>query len=602
MRLHLIVFAFIIFSVFPSTLSAQATSATNQQGATTGEHQFDGPAELPRVHVASSMADTPAPGRRRSIKQGDDLQAAIDDAKCGDVLQLQAGATFTGVYRFPKKSCDDSHWIIIRTSAPDSSLPPEGTRLTPCYAGVASLPGRPDYHCSSPHNALAKLVLDHNSQGGPVVFLDGANHYRFLGLEITRSMPEVHYRNLVQVAENDGAADHLIFDRLWLHGNPQDETKGGIHLSGITYAAIVDSYFNDFKCIARNGSCTDAQAVNGGTGDKPSGSWKIENNFLEASGQSILIGGAGATTTPTDIEIRRNHVFKPIIWKPGEPGFVGAYTGDPFIAKNNLELKNSQRVLIEGNVFENSWGGFTQAGFSLVIMPANQAGFCPVCRVTDVTIRYNKIIRVGSALDIADIPQKKGPPAAGERYSIHDLLVQEIKGEPFKGFGLFALLVSHEPLLKDVRIDHVTAFPLRAILSIQTTAGQKISGFSLTNSLFDAGQFVLRSAGGHGQNCAAGIHPGDVAGILDSCLSNPVITHNLIMNSYPWPKGNIVVKDSKAAGLWKASDDQEGYRVCSAKDEAKSCDKVSPAYHAATDGKDIGADIKAIEDATRDVL
>lgn len=602
MRLHGILCAFVILCLFSFVSSPHAFSPRSHQAATTVEQQFDGPAELPRLHVASSMADTPARGRTLSVKEGDNLQAAIDDAKCGDVLKLQAGATFHGLYRFPKKSCDDSHWIVIRTGAADSSLPPEGTRLTPCYAGIASLPGRPDYHCSSPHNVLAKIILDQNAPGGPIVFLDGANHYRFVGLEITRALPETHLRNLVQPWDPQGTADHLIFDRLWLHGNPQDETKDGIHLSGTANVAIVDSYFNDFKCIARSGSCTDAQAINGGTFDQPSGPWKIENNFLEASGQSILFGGARASTTPADIEIRRNHLFKPITWKLGEPGFMGGYTGDPFIVKNNLELKNAQRVLLEGNVFENSWGGFTQTGFSVVLMPANQNGVCPACKVTDVTIRYNKIVRVGSALNIANMAQKKGPASAGERYSIHDLLVQDIEGEPFKGFGLFAILISKVPPLKDVRIDHVTAFPSRAILSIQSPE-QRISGFSLTNSIFDAGQFGLRTAGGHGQNCATGLRPGDVAGIFERCLSNPIVTHNLIIDSDPWPKGNIVVKDSKAAGLWKAPEDsKDTYRVCSGKDAAKSCDKVSPAYHAATDGKDIGADIKAIEEATRDVL
>jgi hypothetical protein len=49
------------------------------------------------------MADSPAPGRTLSVKEGDDLQAAINNAKCGDVLSLQAGATFAGLFQFPKK-------------------------------------------------------------------------------------------------------------------------------------------------------------------------------------------------------------------------------------------------------------------------------------------------------------------------------------------------------------------------------------------------------------------------------------------------------------------------------------------------------------------
>ena len=44
------------------------------------------------------------------------------------------------------------------------------------------------------------------------------------------------------------------------------------------------------------------------------------------------------------------------------------------------------------------------------------------------------------------------------------------------------------------------------------------------------------------------------------------------------------------------------YRLCREKDETTSCKKPSPAVKAGTDGKDIGADIEAIEQATREVI
>src|SRR6266550_6204311 len=87
---------------------------------------FDGPAELPRATVASSMGDTPAPGSIISVRAGDNLQAALDRAFCGDTIELQAGAVFTGRFLVRAKSCDAGHWIVIRTSAPDSALPPQG--------------------------------------------------------------------------------------------------------------------------------------------------------------------------------------------------------------------------------------------------------------------------------------------------------------------------------------------------------------------------------------------------------------------------------------------------------------------------------------------
>src|SRR6266508_6759907 len=60
-----------------------------------------------------------------SVAAGGNLQAALDSAQPGDTILLQAGATFSGSFTLPAKS--GSGWIIVRTSAPDSSLPPGGT-------------------------------------------------------------------------------------------------------------------------------------------------------------------------------------------------------------------------------------------------------------------------------------------------------------------------------------------------------------------------------------------------------------------------------------------------------------------------------------------
>src|SRR5207248_9462341 len=209
----------------------------------------------------------PATGNIRTVNAGGNLQNALNAANCGDTILLQSGATFSGFFTLPAKPCDESHWTIIRTSAPDSSLPPEGTQLTPCYAGVSSLPGRPALNCSTTQNVLAKISVP-GTGSGPLVFASGANHYRMIGLELTRTVGTGIVYSLVSL-KTGGTADHLILDRMWLHGTSHDDTTHAVQFGGSQYVAVVDSRIIAVSCVAMTGSCTDSLAIGGGIGDNP---------------------------------------------------------------------------------------------------------------------------------------------------------------------------------------------------------------------------------------------------------------------------------------------------------------------------------------------
>src|SRR3984893_2282219 len=202
------------------TDAAAKTATGNFSVTVVAGSNFDGPAELPRVTVPSAMSDTPAQGSVITVNAGGDLQSALNNAHCGDTIHLQAGATFTGRFAVPAKNCDNNHWIIIRTSSPDSALPAEGQRATPCYAGVSSLPGRPQYPCSNPQNVMAKVQIQ-TTGDGPLLLASGANYYRFIGLEVTRP---VGAPGSARLFAGKGTADHIVVDRSWLHGQPQDAT------------------------------------------------------------------------------------------------------------------------------------------------------------------------------------------------------------------------------------------------------------------------------------------------------------------------------------------------------------------------------------------
>ncbi|MBV9572927.1 MAG: hypothetical protein JOY93_02645 [Acidobacteriales bacterium] len=556
--------------------------------ASPSQGKFDGPAELPRISVDVSIPQQT--GKNIDVREGGNLQQALDHAKCGDTIRLQQGMVFAGKFELPAKPCDDNHWIVIRTAAADSALPPPGTRLTPCYSGVNSLPGRKPLNCSSTEKITARI--DGRGPAGPITFAAGANHYRFIGLELSRGPDNSGLRIVYQIAgpTEKKPADHIIFDRVWAHGTPQEETAHGIRLNGVTYAAIVDSTLTDFHCIAGTGGCTDAQAISGGNGDLPAGPFLIQNNFLEASGQDIMFGGGPGTVTPTDITVLRNHMFRPLAWHRGEQGFVGGADGHPFIVKNIFELKVGIRVLLEGNILEYSWGGFSQAGFGILLTPRNQAP-ASMTQISDVTIRYCIVRHTGSGMQISN-PHGTPGALAGERYSIHDVVFEDIDHERFEGHGNLAQISmdgkGDAPVLRHVKIDHVTGFPRHVLLNVGGPDPSPMTDFVFTNNLVSSGERPMTSTGG-----PCGARRTEPKDLLEGCFKQFEFRNNLIVGSASadWPKGNFFAKNPEQAGLAKSPGSDEFNRLLpSSRYKGKG-----------TDGKDIGADWEAVTAATEGV-
>ncbi|MFZ0798430.1 MAG: hypothetical protein WCA13_20495 [Terriglobales bacterium] len=549
----------------------------------------DGVAELPRACYYTALDGTPSPGKQIHIGARANLTATIEGVKCGDTLLLPAGASFE-VKDLPSKKCDDLHYITVRTDTPDSMLPPEGTRISPAWAGVASLPGRPPFAQPSggPAKLLATIVV-RRPAGTPV-----GDHIRFIGIEWTTAADDDIGRMVV--AEH---GDHIIFDRNWFHPAEGKEVGHGVGMiEGAHMVAVINSYLSGMSCIARTGKCTDATGIGGGKGDEQISTLKIYNNFIESAGENILFGGSAATQVPTDIEIRRNHLFRPMLWKEGEPGYTPTASGQPFVVKNNFELKSAIRVLFEANLLENTWGGFSQTGFSIVLTPRNQSSQCPVCRLNDVTIRFNRIRNVAGVLQIANAPSATGGIAAdGGRYSIHDIFADNLHDKDYRGGGSFLILVSWKPPVHDIEIDHVTAFVTGRLLSV-LNPGAKLANITLTNSVFSTGdRRPIGSAGGGPESCAGKNQALGGEAVVEACFDPYRFDKNLIVSELgSFPKGNFIVGSPEAAGIRELKGTiGKDPRLCHAK--GPGCPRVSPGAGAASDGRDLGADIDAIEAA-----
>ncbi|HEV2705044.1 MAG TPA: hypothetical protein VGV59_03920, partial [Pyrinomonadaceae bacterium] len=308
-----------------------------------------------------------------NVTAGADLQSVLNAAQSGDTIVLEAGTVFVGPFILPKKTGDA--WITIRTSTPDSALPPAGTRVSPAHAPL-----------------MPKLVSPGNADPA-LLTAPGAHHYRLIGIEFRPIDATVTLFDLVKLGDGslaqntlDKVPHHLVIDRCYLHAFPEQAVKRGVALNSAA-TDILDSYFADFKERGQ-----DSQAIGGWNGPGP---YKIINNYLEAAGENVMFGGAAGGLTgviPSDIEVRRNHFSKPLRWKAGAEGFTTQWS-----IKNIFEVKNARRVLIEGNLFEHNWLE-SQSGYAIVLTVRGDSG--PQATIEDVVFRHNIVRGTSSAFNI----------------------------------------------------------------------------------------------------------------------------------------------------------------------------------------------------------
>jgi hypothetical protein len=241
----------------------------------------------------------------------------------------------------------------------------------------------------------------------------------------------------------------------------------------------------------------------------------------------------------------------------------------------------------------------------MLLSARSQASNCPICRVNDITLRYNRIHNVGGVFQISNshATKGKGIAADGGIYSIHDIVADDIHEEDYRGGGLFLMLLSAAPPVHDLQIDHVTSFGPGVLASIMVKGedAEKLKNFTITNSVFKIGggrREPLSAAGGGKDSCAPRTQRFGAAALLDACFSPYRFDHNLIITDDKggWPKGNFIVSNPEAAGIRDLKGTiSKDPRLCHEK--GPGCQGRSPGAGAASDGRDVGADIDGLDAA-----
>src|SRR2546426_1227984 len=474
-----------------------------------------------------------------SVPAGGDLQAALNAARPGDVIELPAGATFTGNFLLPNKS--GAQWIVIRSSAQER-LPASGSRVSP-----------------GDGNLMPRIVSPNTSPA--ISTAAGAHHYQIIGIETTTSSPVninlIRLEAPGQVAVDQVPTD-IVFDRCYIHGTLTGNIRRGIVLNGVRLS-VTGSYLSDFH--ERN---ADSQAIAGWNGPGP---FKIVNNHLEAAGENVMFGGADPAIrdlVPSDIDIRDNHFFKPLSWRKGDPSYAGA----EWSVKNLLELKNARRVLVQGNVLENIWLA-DQAGFAVQLTVRNQYGRAPWSTIEDVTFIRNIVRHAGSGISILGTDDPN-PSQTMKRVLIRDNLFEDVSGAGWGGHGRLFQILDYRAGTTDVVIDHNTAFQDGPVLFAE---GKPHAGFVYRNNLSPKGSYgVFGSGVGEGLAAVRTYFPG------------AVFLMNVMVGATPslYPPNNSFPASLDKVGFVDLAGGN--YRLAAS----------SPYKKAGTDGRDIGADIDAL--------
>jgi hypothetical protein len=513
-------------------------------------------------------------GKTVRVPARGDFQAALNAAQPGDRIMLEAGATYTGPFTLPAKNGDG--WITVQTNKVDG-LPPVGTRVTPAHAA-----------------AMPKIVT--TTVEPAMRTARGAHHYRFRGIEFAVTGTTVSYG----IVNFDGSATypypammttlaemphHLIVEQCYIHGHPTLNVARGIQLNS-AHTAVIDSHIAEIHATGQ-----DTQALGGWSGPGP---FKIVNNYLAAAGENIMFGGAYAAIpnlVPSDIEIRRNHITKPLSWKSDDP----SYAGKAWTIKNLLELKNAQRVLIDGNVFEYHWPS-AQSGFSIVLTPRTEQAVSggpyamPWATVSNITITNNVFRSLSAGIALSGRDQADhGPTVPGSGFLIRNNLFHDIGTRRWQVPGSFAgVLFMISNGASNMTIQHNTSTSEGSF--ILSDAPDLVNrGLVYTDNIHGFGWYGLVGPGG------------TAAGVLKQMFPDAVFVKNVLIG--PWPTAGGVVEatmDSAYPGNFYPNGVAEVRFADPANNDFRLTSR-SRYKNAGTDGKDLGADIDALSRAIEGV-
>jgi hypothetical protein len=293
-------------------------------------------------------------------------------------------------------------------------------------------------------------------------------------------------------------------------------------------------------------------------------------------------------------------LFKPLTWQPGNSKYIAGTggAGGSMIVKNLFELKNANRTLVEGNIAENVWGGFSQQGYVWVITPLNQSGQCGVCNVSDTILRFNLSRHSGGGMVFAT---NLLPPGAPSRcFVAHDNVMDDISNARYQASGATFFFANTWPNNNygDIQVTHNTAIQRdggHAMLMDSSRTHGKLTNFELSNNIFQALTYPWWDVlGDVATDCGAADVP---ITTLNACWGNSwTATNNVVVA--PPPSYDQAARWPPRTHLPASWEDVQFVNFNSGNGGDYTLASGSPYKAKGKGGKDIGANIAAVNAAT----
>lgn len=514
---------------------------------------------------------------------GRQLQAAIDAATDGGIIELNARTSYEGPIILRARS--STRRLLIRTRGyGGSGWPAAGFRVTPSHQNLMANITAP-MDLSSGRNAYGAVHMESGARG---FTLEGL-HISGTSDRFDRQNSGLIFARALDNPEVNPPGDLTIAHCL-VRGHETYGAFNGIRVYGDNLI-VKDCHVDRVFCAGADGQVLEIVAGR---------NHLVQNCLLEGGAETVIIGGITLprqNLQPQDIAIKWCTIRQPSWVYRKSPDWIGR----DFVVKNLFEVKGGRRITVDGCDFVNYYSEDQIHPWVITL----RRGGSTWMDIRDVTFRNCRMKGTGTVLntlghdDLAAVAE--GPDAFGRGLTLDNCLFYDIDSSKRVGAGMPVELFQIQ--FDDVRIQHCTWWrasdaptPGWSYKTIESAEGSKVSrGFVFRDNLGMTGVYNARcSAPGNHSPWAYHFCSDVVRGTQDWTCTHNVLgdgvgamppqnnqfpsTNNhfpsagtLAADFVDWPNGNFRLKPS------------------------------SPYKGAASDGKDPGVDMDRLAAALANI-